>query len=614
MLLSSLVTPYKWYDKFYDQNRFDNDCNSVCEFALITDTRHLLPFQFKRKPSPYLMTDFVLRKCCTDPTKKVLSGADTNFVGGSMTWVDVNTIDRAAWQVNCDGGVCAIMSESEYDETKLQWTGLVIGKTYTYNIVISKYISFGSLLTFSNGATILKTFPSSGVFTGTFVATATDVFFAFSLITDLEEAFCIQYIQLEQAFEIDYDNDVVLNSDLIRYFNDGTNDYFVYCGQDVNLKMPTGCYYSILKDEGGNFYYSEVITIEDFQPEKSPYLLLEWWNTCDLKDVVYHLVAMYDPNVDVQDAGCSYINKLYLPDGVLTRPEYPFKEDGEEDGQQTFNPTFQKMDKEISLIVGRCPEYIIDSLNAVRLHDTIQFYKPLRKNQELIDDAIPVISTSAEQQYIFNDCFANVTLKMLLDEKFVDETCCVEIEKDECMGCVDAGELDVFNEDVYDYALILLADDSDSDFTQPGLYHYNGTDWVYLEPDEDLLICTSDGRRWQYQPTNPLGLGSWGYVPTVGSGSLTYVAHVSGNIWNVKGSINSHSYGMIQYSTNGGVSWIDTSPKFTYTDIFINFPVTFPFNPCCGDFLVRIKSFDLNGCDYGVSNSYTATSPTNDCC
>lgn len=602
MLLSSLVTPFKWYDKYYDQNRFDNDCNSVCEFKLITDSMHLIPFQFKRPKSPFLMTNWILREACADPNKKMLSEVDSNFVSESMSWIDVNIVDMPTWNVNCNGGVCAITgNEGEYSETRLVWTGLTIGKTYTYNIIVSKYVSTGSILTFSNGVTILKTFPSAGVFTGTFVANSTEVSFAFSLISAAEEAFCIQYIQIEQAFEILSDDVILTIPGFIRYFNRGADDYFIYCGTEMSSKLPIGDYYSIMEDEGGNLYYSEVITIEDFVPEKSPYLLFEWWNTCDLKDVIYHSVIQYG-------LGCSYINKLYLPDGVLTRPTYPFKEEGKEDGNATFTPTFQKMDKTVSLIAGRCPEFIIDSLNTVRLHDTIQYKKPLRCKQELIDNAIPVISAECETNYIFNDCFANVELKLLLDEKFVDETCCIEIEKDECMGCLEAGDLNVFDADVYEWALILSPEGSDE---PGGLYWYNGSAWVTFEADEELIICTHDSGSYQYQPENPLGVSTYGYVSVP---QITYFAQVSGAVFNVRGSINSHGYGMVQYSTDGGFVWIDTTPKFSYTDIFTNFPVTLQGIPCCGTFLVRITNFDLNGCDYGQSEPIEIDSPTNDCC
>lgn len=606
-MISPLLTPFRWYEKYHQQNRFESECADNCTFELITDTRHLLPFQFKREPSPYLITDWILRRCCDDPERKMLDKVDTNFVSESMSWVDVNDVGEGhpAWNTNCNGGICAITGGAEYPETKFVWTGLTIGKTYTYSIIIGKFNSLGNILTFSNGATVLYTFSEPGVVSGSFVATATDVFFAYSLITDEAEEFCVNYIQLTEAFEL-IENDVILEEAFIKYFSDGENDYFVYCGEDLGVTIPPGCYYSIMQDEGGGLYYSEVITVKDFFAETSPYLLLEWWNTCDIKDTIYTPV---DDPLNPDDIPCTYKNRLYLSEAVVTKPDYPFKEEGEEDGNQSFNATFQKLDKNVLLIVPRVPEYIIDSLNGVRLHDTIQFTNPLRLKQEFVDDPIDLISVEATTDYIVNDCFANVTLKCLLDEKYVDETCCLSVERPECIACnVEIPDINIFNPDVYQYALV-LTEGSD----EVGLYKYDGVgNWVLQDSDSDILICAGDGRVWNYQPTNPLAIS--GYASVNGAGSLVYFSYVSGTTWNVRGSINTRSYGTVEISTNDGFTWLSTLTKFTYTDIFVNFPVQLVANPCCGDFLVRIRSFDLNGCDYGVSNAYTTSSPTNGCC
>lgn len=608
--VSSILTPFRWYNQYHDQNRWDNDCNSVCEFKLITDKYHLLPFQFKRDKDIFTITDFVLRKCCNDPKIKVLGPVDTNFVSSSTNWVDVNTIDINAWNVNCNGGVCANVGGGEKNETRLEWSGLTIGKTYTYNIVISSLSTVSGPLVFYCGATTILSVTSPGIYTGSFTALATTMNFAYPLITDASDIYCIQYIQLEEAFEVTED-DVVLDPLMIKYFNSGDYDYFIYCGDDIRSfseakVIPPGCYYGILQDENGNLYYSEVITVEDFVPEKSPYLLLEWYNTCDIKDVIYHTIT-------IEDSSCSYKNKLWLSESVLSRPTYPFKEEGEEDGNQTFNATFQKLDKTITLLAAKVPEYIIDSLNGVRLHDTIQFYRALRKKQEVIDPATKVVSVEADTQFIFNDCFGNVELKCLLDEKFVDETCCSDITPRECVGCSEAGDLNTFDSDVYEFALILESENPDQVL---GLFQYNGSDWVLLTPEEVAalpypLVCTHDSGQYEYQPENPNQVGTTGWVSVPQLVSLTYV---SGSTFNVVGSVHSKSFAILEYSIDGGTNWVATTPKKTWEEIQTSTPVVFPGVPCCGNFIARIRSTDLNGCDYGTSEELTVSSPTNDCC
>lgn len=603
-MISPLLTPFRWYDKYHQQNRFESDCADNCTFELITDHLHLLPFQFKRDPSPYLLTDWILRRCCDDPEIKMLDKVDSNFVGGSMSWVDENLY---AWTENCSGGICAITGGPEYDNTKITWDGLTVGKTYTYNIIISSFVdcTFDPVspltLYVYNGSTLLTQYTTAGIKTLTFTATETSFSLSYDLITDDCDVICIQHVQITQAFELN-ENDVILDETKIKYFSDRVNDYFVYCGGELGIEIPPGCYYSIIQDEGGNLYFSEVITVKEFFPETSPYLLFEWWNSCDIKDTVYIPITDPDPTVPV----CAYKNRLYLSEAVVTKPDYPFKEEGEEDGNQTFNATFQKLDKNILLIVPRVPEYIIDALNGVRLHDTIQFTNPLRLKQEFVDDPIDVISVEADTAYIVNDCFANVTLKCLLDEKYVDETCCVAINDTECKGCVEIPAVDVFDSDVYEYALV-LTEGSD----EVGLYQYINNEWTLIDADSDILICANNtGIVWQYQPDNPNALS--GYARTSILHSMIYV---SGQTWTVIGSITTFAYGIVQYSTDGGSTWVDSLNKLTREQLMSGVNIQLPNNPCCGDFVARLWSFDLNGCQYG--SAYTLLgipSPTNDCC
>lgn len=595
-MISPLLTPFRWYDKYHQQNRFESECADNCTFELITDCYHLLPFQFKRDKNPFLITDWVLRRCCDDPNRKMLDKVDSNFVSESMSWDNSNS----AWNLNPCGGMCANVNLGLLGY-QMCWTGLTTGNTYTANIFINSFNDSGYghgafNLIVTCGSTI-GTYASVGLHTVTFVASSSTFCLSFPPGSGPEDLLCVSYVQIEEAFTI-LNSDIILQEGLIKYFNQGDYDYFVYCGQNLNQRIPPGCYYSIIQDEDGNLYFSEVITVKDFIAEKSPYLLFEWWNSCDIKDTIYKEVC--------QDGCCSYKNKLYLSEAVVTKPDYPFKEEGEEDGNQSFNATFQKLDKNILLIAPRVPEYIIDALNGVRLHDTIQFTNALRLKQEFVDDPIDVISVEADTAYIINDCFANVTLKCLLDEKYVDETCCVVIQDQECHGCVEIPAINEFDSDVYEYALV-LTEGSD----EVGLYKYVNNEWVLQDSDSDILICESGtGFQWQYQPDNPLAIS--GYVKTPHLLNITYV---SGNTWHVYGNINTFSFGIVEYSTNGGLSWTSTLTKFSAAQFQSpGLDILLPANPCCGQFDARVVAFDINGCDYGTSNAINGNSPTNDCC
>lgn len=273
---SSALNPFRWYDKPYKQNRYDNNCSDSCEFKLITDQGHLLPFQFTREASGYAIDNWILRQAC----------------------------------VNAE------------------------------------------------------------------------------LSTD--------------------SSDIELNKLLVQLFNTGATDYFIYTGSILGISIPPGDYFSIIKC-GNEIYYSEVITIKSFTPGKCNYYMLQWYNSCDIQGVIY---------------STSFKNKLYLEDAALSKPEYPFTEEGETDGNKNFIAKYQKWEKQVQFIVTKVPEYISDSLTNLRLHDTINITPPLRIEQIQLTDSIDIQSVEYEVSYVVNDCFQNVVLNLILENKYIESACC----------------------------------------------------------------------------------------------------------------------------------------------------------------------------------------------
>lgn len=593
---SSIITPFRWYDKYYKQHRFDVECQSVCDFELITDHRHLLPFQIKRTPSPYTITDWVLRKCCNDAEEQLLSEAAQNFV---TDW----SIPGGAWEAASCGGVRAI-TESGWGDASICYNGLTVGKTYTLTFNIAQYLnqSGGGTITLEvyNGATLLDSFTAGGFMTVSFTATDASLCFAF-VNNNIGDVLILQHVQITQAFEVAGD-DVVLDETML-YLKAYTDfDMISYCGADLGLNIAPGCYYSIIKDEAGNLLFSEVITVKNFLPECSPYIILEWYNSCDFTDVVYR-----------GSNGCVYKNKLYLPIAVLNKPDYPITEEGEEDGNQTFNPTFQKWQKIVALSIYKVPEFIVDALTAIRLHDNIKYYYPLRKKQITIDSAVEIKSVEHNIEYVIDDCFANVDLRMLLFDQFVDETCCNNLSV-ACKTCSKTiPELDVFDTD-YEYALITNGETGslelqqyvDNEWVVVG--EYVSGSWVSDVSEVGDIICDdSKGEidsvgAWQIQASGIV------YCPLITSAVFT-----TGQTWLFIGNMFTGALGQIEYSTDNGSTWIPVLPKFTQSQLSSGIALNLGITQCC-TFLTRIKMYDLNGCQYGYSASYTTPGQTSSCC
>jgi hypothetical protein len=590
-MLSSLLTPFRWYAKYHQLNKFDNDCKSVCDFELITDKRHLLPFQFTRDKVPHLITDWVLRPCCNHTFDFILNKAQSNFVEGTG-WV---VSGDSSWVRDCNNMAAVTTVASGTIQMN---PVLTPGKTYWVVFTITDYKNVSGppvFLQISENGNVINNYQSSGVKKRKFTATGTS--FEFNFINAAPgDIVKIDDVQIYEDFSIAA-TDIVLDETQLSLFNTGDKDVISYCGADLGVTIPPGCYYSVIKTNKSaagqaeqGLYFSEVITVKDFVPEKSPYLILDWYNTCDIGDVVYQAIGDY----------CQYKNKLYLPISVLTRPDYPIKDEGEQDGNQTFNPTFQKFQKVLSLFAVKVPEYIVDSLSAMFLHDTITYTTAVRDNQDRVDDAIEIKSVESDVQYIFNDCFANVELKLTLNDLYVDETCCNN-NSAACHQCqYTIPELNVYDED-YDYALMLNPGGSDPE--ENGLYQLIDEEWTLITPEVGALICEdvlpdipdSGSGFWQYDPTYT-GIGvisGYFFAPTIQNSTFQ-----SGTTWKIEGQLISQSFGQMQYSLDGGTTWINIGDPFTQAEYLIGVNITLVSGPQ----IVRVLAYDINGCQYGASS------------
>lgn len=413
-MISSIITPVRWYNDFYEANRYATDCD-VCPFELISDKTRLLPFQFRRPASGYFLSSWYLRKACVEPMVSLQNDNDRLFTFDTGYWSYAHYVFEngkiKTTNINSQIDKLFIFQDAEY---------------YSVKIVVSE-INYSApfTITAQSNARVIANITSVGTYYFEFLADATDEDFSIlSVFTSGSDYLVIDEIKISkrESFSTSL-GDIEFPIDLLSYTNTGSTDVIQYIGNPFEFQIPCGKYYMIIKDEAGNYYYSELITVKDFIPSQSPYTMIEWKNNCDLSDVIFQSID--DEN--------NYFNRLYI-DGQLTRPEYPFKEEGDEDGNNTLNITFQKWEKKQSLIVTNAPEFIVDALTAIRLHDTVTITKSLRKNQLQVLNAFEVEKVESEIQSIFNDCATNVELKLLLKEKIVDATCCTNISLNN--GCV----------------------------------------------------------------------------------------------------------------------------------------------------------------------------------
>lgn len=626
MMISPIITPFRWYDKFYEQNRYDIDCAGPCEFKLLTDRSHLLPFQFKRTASNSDIDKWILRKACNAAEPKLLSPENSIFYGEyANTWTisgldcGVRTIDTGSNRTLSDGSTrtivvaycqtaekhCNILRSGSTSGTTASLLNiLTIGKQYRLSITIgdlSKIAGSNLYLKFHNGTTTLvDNVNDLGYYEAEFTASSVD--FYFEVKGDASTVGVTDYIGVEEVQIVELFNqksdDIELDKTLVGVVNAGSVDYFIYLGDSLATSLPTGDYFSVITTLDGLVYYSEVITVSDFITNRAPHYILEWGNTCDINDVVYQQID-----------GRSYVNRLYLNEAVLTKPEYPFKEEGEEDGDKNFIATFQKWEKDSQFIIGKCPEFIVDALTGIRLHNVISLTKPVRKEQLQATTATTIKSVECEATYIINDCFANVNLKMLLEDKYVDSACCNNNTLTAIVRCVTCDITIGFatNDftDAIDGHYAFEYTPLDDGARGNGLYKYNGSDWVLVIPTTNYTrVCLSD-TSYVYRTDG----GSW-FITT----ALNSIFDTTGNTWHWKGSSYFGDTIAIERSIDGGVTWDDsiagyppvvgTSIQFASTGISVDMGGN--LGSVCG-VLIRAHNYNAS-CDYGYSNIYNTGS------
>lgn len=487
--LSSVIIPVRIYSEYHDIEKFRKGAGDFERFELITDKTRLLPFQFRRPKSIFPIIDMWLRQECNDFYTPLLNKSDAEFINPT-TWLTSPSIgiDMQKGKVVFSAGAGNFVSQNAL---------LTIGKKYRVKIIIDEIVNDNSMsLIVENGTTFgnpAQSISSAGTHIFEFTAVDNSILIMATLTGD-DYVNVTEFSVYEIVDAMDEATDYQLDVDTLEILNTEDENIISHCGSAATNTLPCGKYYIVMKskDNDGNdeYYFSEIITIKNFVPTQSPFLMLEWFNECDIENVKY---TGWD---------CEYKNRLYV-DGAISKPEMPFDETVEEDGNKKQTAVFQKWEKTQTIFVPKSPEFIVDAITTMRLHDNIRFFDALRKNQHTIDlneDYQNVEKMTYDTNYILNDCAANVELKVLLDGRIIDSTCCSEIElADACEACTHT----VFGlcEDGYPVKLCVNED---------GItYDYYENDVLADPPEVGTVICFIDetpslmwnGSAWVHYPS-----------------------------------------------------------------------------------------------------------------
>lgn len=133
------------------------------------------------------------------------------------------------------------------------------------------------------------------------------------------------------------------------------------------------------------------------------YFKFEYWNSCDLGNIYYQ-------------GGQKFV--FYL-DADIMEPFMEDVEDGQENGEGDFVPTYRKQIKRYRLRSGLISDYLVDAIQRMKLHDNIELtFKT--------GEVEPIYNVDVDVEWQFEKYLsqATITITYDIDEKIVIGACC----------------------------------------------------------------------------------------------------------------------------------------------------------------------------------------------
>lgn len=386
-LFNELPTAFPWYDNIGKQQRFRENAKKMCDYKLISPNTGLLPFQFK---------------ISFQDDKNIFAKNNGEF------FIDDSTISNGTFTAS-ETHVRTPFINVTPEETLFIRTGQVFGTPGSF--FDENYIHVSDL-------------PSLPT-TASFVVPANARYVSLNVSADParreydKRVFALTRNEAPEQFspgniiswkiitccgtEIDVSNNIPLISksmfsDGFRYFYAGDPLLF---SANTPLDLPDGNYYSYIEFDRGDKMYSEVFTS---QKDRSPYMMIEFWNSCDIDPLVY---------------SNGWKQRMYI-DSFIHASEPEVEEDGERDGNDMLIPTFQRMITRyrFSAIV---PDYMKIALVSLQLHDNILITTEKGTRTGKVDR----LSTSTS----IEDNGAYSTTDVIIDQYvMVKKACCSNIE------------------------------------------------------------------------------------------------------------------------------------------------------------------------------------------
>ena len=133
------------------------------------------------------------------------------------------------------------------------------------------------------------------------------------------------------------------------------------------------------------------------------YLKFEYWNTCDLGYLYYQ--------------GGQHF--WFFLDADVLEPFHEDIEDGQENGEGEFVPTYRKQTKKYQVKSSLVSDYLIDAIQRMKLHDHIELTFKTGEVEQIYN-----VDVSVEWQFEKYLYQGLVTLTFDMDENVLLTSCC----------------------------------------------------------------------------------------------------------------------------------------------------------------------------------------------
>lgn len=442
MIKSELILPIRFYDDLFNQYRFGNMSEPICEPLLVYPSRQLPHFQIKRTSSLLPPTQFKLRNICVDKDNnyyKVIPEGASNFHSpDAVTYFDGwpegsytydNGVDPPESRVvviaetNCNI-LKSVVLDPDYYTVNGQPSNMTVQVPVClqrFKLTVDKFKG-NFEIRIKDNTLVQAIITAPGAYTFDFVATSTFItiqFYNFDATTDYFELSHIQSQVLDLFCFTEDLRDVNLDETELKVIPlENGNDLIIYCNESNNYIIPPGDYYYFVKcvdsrASNAEFYISEVFTVKSVKDIENFYRL-KWYNSCDIENRVIY---------NAETLECNYYNTAFLP-ASLFKPQYPTVQELIEDGAGNKTAVFKKWEKTKTLEVVS-PEFLTDALSAIFLHDRIFLLEPINKKEEFQPSEFLIKQIEQEVNDVLNESHQKILLTLLLEDNVTGLNCCL---------------------------------------------------------------------------------------------------------------------------------------------------------------------------------------------